>query len=146
MKLFQSTTAAPPPPGPAPDGNAISSPVERSTEQDRPDTHTEPEPWREHRDSDVWGGPVPPILAITPLTWKAAGLPVNKVRINEGIKAWMRHDQGIANWVNTALAAFLTLPNCLSYTCPVPDQYRDDLGSDAIHFEHIRPGEVRVLA
>jgi hypothetical protein len=146
MKLFSKDKSASTPPGPSPAGNVISSPVERSAEQARPETYPKTEEWATHRDGDVWGGPVPRIVAVTPLTWKQASLPVSKVRINDGIRAWMRHDQGIANWINTALAAFLTLPNCLSYTCPVPDQYREDMGSDAIHFEHIRPGEVRVLA
>jgi len=72
------------------------------------------------------------IHAVTPLSWKSANLPKVNLSINQDLREWMDFDLAIKNWVYTCLTAFLQMGK--EWTCPVPDQYIEDMGVNEIIF------------
>lgn len=126
MKLLtKAAPQAPPPPVPTP-----SIAYQDCTPAD-PDTPIDDQPGE---------APFFTVVAVTPITFKDAALPVKKVRYAPGIRAWMDHDGGVKNWVTGCLAMFAVVDSLLSVTCPVPDQWREDMG-DAIHLEKFETKE-----
>ena len=85
------------------------------------------------------------VQAITPLTWKAAGLGIKTIKINSGIKQWMDHDTGIRNWVNSCITAFQAMPMVLTWSAPVPDQYVEDMGVSEIVLHRVGDDVVHVM-
>ncbi len=88
---------------------------------------------------DISSGP------ILPLSWKASNLPIKKLSINATIRQWMDFSPTVRNWVNTSLTSFLHTSNVLSWACPVPDQFMEDLGVSEIHFLRITDTEIHIM-
>jgi hypothetical protein len=82
---------------------------------------------------------------ILPLSWKSSNLPIKKLSINATIRQWMDFSPTVRNWVNTSLTSFLHTSNVLSWACPVPDQFLEDLGVSEIHFLRITDTEIHIM-
>jgi hypothetical protein len=79
------------------------------------------------------------------LSWKSSNLPIKKLSINATIRQWMDFNPTIRNWVNTSLTSFLHTSNVLSWACPVPDQFMEELGVSEIHFLRITDTEIHIM-
>lgn len=66
-----------------------------------------------------------PIVWALPLTWKLAGLPRHDVRMNQGVKEWVKYSTAFSNWLYTALSVFVSL-SAEELTIPIPDQFIDE--------------------
>ena len=67
-----------------------------------------------------------PIVWALPLTWKLAGLPRPDIRMNQGVKEWVKYSTAFSNWLYTALSVFVSL-TIEDLSIPVPDQFIDDV-------------------
>jgi|GEM_PF-4075440 len=108
-------------------------------------TIQQPDDGGERTTSNVDSSPISfTFQPITPLSWKLANLGIAKLSINATIRDWMDHDTAIRNWVHTCLTAFTQLPNVFTWSCPIPDQWIDEMGGSEIIFHWGKTGEVSI--